>query len=109
MRASGRLATLEFQLTAVDTPRGGTRGSHAHTSTPAAQQQGSIYSDGRKQRSSHKKINGRKALPCICNGARCAEIRDAHLAGHQTVALDRELRRPKSSSQSSSINTYTRL
>ena len=92
MRASGRLATLEFQLTAVDTPRGG---SHAHTSTPAPQQQGSIYSDGRKQRSSHKKINGHKALPCICNDARCAEIRDAHLAGHQTVALDRELRRAR--------------
>ena len=88
-RGSGRLARLEFQLRPVDTPRDG---SQAHTGT-AAQQLGS--SDGRKQRSSQKKIAGHKALPCLCNDQRCATIRNAHIVGHQTVALDREPRRAR--------------
>jgi hypothetical protein len=85
-RASGRLAGLDFQLKSVDTPRGG---SHAHTST-AAQQLGS--SDGRKQRSSQKKIGDHRALSCLCDDSRCVEIRNAHIVGHQTVALDKEPR-----------------
>ena len=88
-RASGRLARLDFQLMRVDTPRDG---SQAHTST-AAQQLGS--SDGRKQRSSEKKIGKHFALPCLCEDSRCVEIRNAHIVGHQTVALDKEPRRAR--------------
>ena len=85
-RASSRLTALDFQLMRVDTPRDG---SQAHTST-AAQQLGS--SDGRKQRSSEKKIGKHFALACLCEDSRCVEIRNAHIVGHQTVALDKEPR-----------------
>jgi hypothetical protein len=80
---------LDFQLMRVDTPRDG---SQAHTST-AAQQLGS--SDGRKERSSKKKIGKHFALPCLCDDSRCVKIRNAHIVGHQTVALDKEPRRAR--------------